>query len=95
VEKATISQVKNRLSAYLEKVRAGETVLILDRDQPVARLERVVTQDDPEGHLQRLERIGIIRRASQPLPLEYLRSNAPASDQSVLAALLEEREIGR
>ena len=34
---ATISEVKNRLSAYLRAVRAGETVLILDRDQPVAR----------------------------------------------------------
>lgn len=95
MEKATISQVKNQLSAYLEKVRTGETVLILDRNQPVARLERILTQDDPEGRLQRLERIGVLRRASQPLPLEYLRSKAPTSEHSVLAVLLEERESGR
>ncbi|WP_369294471.1 type II toxin-antitoxin system Phd/YefM family antitoxin, partial [Klebsiella pneumoniae] len=36
MEKATISELKNRLSAYLKKVRAGHTVLILDRDRPVA-----------------------------------------------------------
>jgi len=41
MEKATISQLKNGLSAYLRKVRAGQTVLILDRDEPIAVLERV------------------------------------------------------
>ena len=34
-------KIKNRLSAYLKKVKAGQSILILDRDQPVARLERV------------------------------------------------------
>jgi antitoxin (DNA-binding transcriptional repressor) of toxin-antitoxin stability system len=39
-EKATTSQLKNRLSAYLKKVRAGGTILVLDRDTPIARLEQ-------------------------------------------------------
>ena len=39
MEKATISQLKNSLSAYLKKkVRAGQTVLILDREEPIAVL---------------------------------------------------------
>ncbi|MEX1204473.1 MAG: type II toxin-antitoxin system prevent-host-death family antitoxin [Dongiaceae bacterium] len=29
--RATISELKNRLSAYLRKVQAGETVLVFDR----------------------------------------------------------------
>ncbi len=41
MERVTISQLKNSLSAYLKKVRAGQTVLILDRDEPIAVLERV------------------------------------------------------
>ena len=36
--RATISELKNGLSAYLRRVRAGESVLVLDRKTPVARL---------------------------------------------------------
>ncbi len=38
MEKATISQLRKHLRAYVEKVRAGESVLILDHNRPVARL---------------------------------------------------------
>ena len=40
MEKATISELKNQLSAYLKKVRSGATVVIYDRDQPIATLRR-------------------------------------------------------
>lgn len=36
--RATISELKNGLSAYLRQVRSGESVLVLDRKTPVARL---------------------------------------------------------
>ena len=36
--RVTISELKNGLSAYLRRVRSGETVLVLDRKTPVARL---------------------------------------------------------
>lgn len=35
---ASISVAKNRLSAFVDLVRAGETVTITDRGTPVARL---------------------------------------------------------
>ncbi len=38
---ASISQTKNQLSALLDAVRHGETILIMDRNCPVARLEPV------------------------------------------------------
>ena len=60
MEKATISEIKNRLSAYLRKVRAGETVLILDRNHPVARLEQVDRQSQPESRTALLERDGLL-----------------------------------
>jgi len=95
MQRATVSEIKNRLSAYLKKVRSGETVLILDRDEPVARLERVPPGADPEDRLTRLERSGLLRRASEPLPLAELREAAPASGRSVVGALVEERRGGR
>lgn len=96
MERTSISQLKARLSAYLRKVRAGQTVLILDRDEPVARLERVAGAETPDrDRLVRLERAGLLRRASRPLPLERLREAAPRAAESVLAALLEDRRTGR
>lgn len=95
MEKATISQVKNRLSAYLKKVRAGQTILILDRDEPIARLERVSAEDHPDDRLVRLERAGLVRRAQMPVSVKALRAPAPTSKRSVVGALLEERREER
>ena len=36
-----IRELKLRLSAYLARVRDGETLVVTDRGRPVARLERV------------------------------------------------------
>ncbi len=35
---AKISELKNSLSSYLRKVKSGESILVLDRNTPVARL---------------------------------------------------------
>ena len=95
MEKATISQVKNRLSAYLRKVRAGETVLILDRDQPVAVIEGVRDIERSDERLARLESKGLIRRATQAIDTESLRNEPIEGGETVLEALLEERREGR
>lgn len=95
MEKATISELKNRLSAYLKKVRAGQSVLILDRQQPIARLERVTGEEGRGGRLSRLEQAGLLRRARGRTPLEALRAAAPKAKRSVTEALLDERREGR
>lgn len=38
MKKAKIAELKNHLSRYLDHVRSGESVLVLDRDQPVAQI---------------------------------------------------------
>jgi prevent-host-death family protein len=95
----TISETKNNLSALLDRVRAGETVLILDRETPVARLAPVRRGTDAgqEVRLGRLEREGRIRRGTGVPSRAILRSLPvrPASGADILKALLEEREEGR
>ena len=95
MEKATISQVKQRLSAYLKKVQAGQTILILDRDQPVARLERVGADSPADDRLTRLERSGLVRRATRRVSLQSLRGEPADRDPGLLGALLEDRLEGR
>ncbi|MEE8123762.1 MAG: type II toxin-antitoxin system prevent-host-death family antitoxin [Alphaproteobacteria bacterium] len=95
MEKTNISNLKNRLSSYLRKVRSGETVLVLDRNRPIARIERVGGPLGADERLARLEAAGLVRRATRTLPLEILAADPPRSRNSVLAALLEERSEGR
>ena len=101
MEKTTISQLKARLSAYLRKVRAGQTILILDRDEPVARLERVggreagASDQDVDDRLTRLDRAGLLRRGTRRLDVERLRTAKPRADTSLLEALVDERRAGR
>ena len=93
----TITEAKNRLSALIDRVRGGESILILDRGVPVARLEPVAGYPDPTGRLRRLERAGLIRVGEAPPPLELLRMPAPvlAPGASAVEALLSERRNGR
>jgi len=98
MKRATLTDTKNNLSALVDQVQHGETILILDRGRPVARLESVLREgDDPEGRLARLERQGVLRRASSPLPQEILMTAppTPAQGASALGALLDERREGR
>jgi prevent-host-death family protein len=94
----SISDAKNRLSALLDQVKAGETVVISDRGVPVARLEPVTARsDDPEGRLSRLERAGLLARPRQPFPRALLdrRPTALSRGASVVTLLIEERRTGR
>jgi len=96
MEKTNISNLKNRLGAYLRKVRAGESVLVLDRNRPIARIDPVggIADAGPRvrgNRLARLEAAGLVRRPTRPLPLKLLKTPPPAARQSVLQALLAER----
>jgi prevent-host-death family protein len=96
MKSATITEAKNGLSALLDRVRAGESVVITDRGVPVARLEPMAEYPDPDGRIARLERAGIVRRGTGPVPLDALPP-APTLPEGVSAveALLEERRTGR
>jgi prevent-host-death family protein len=99
VKKATITEAKNQLSALIDRVRHGETIVITDRGRPVARLVSALTgaAQDPDGRLARLERRGGLRRATAQPPRALIARKLPLtrSPSGVLDALLEERREGR
>ncbi len=98
MKRATLTETKNNLSALVDQVQHGETILILDRGRPVARLESVLGNgDDPEGRLARLERQGLLRRVRVQLPREILMQKPPRpfGGASALEALLAERRDDR
>jgi prevent-host-death family protein len=97
---AAISQIKNNLNAYIDLVRRGETILITDRNRPVARLEPALQDErgDDEGRLTRLELSGLIRRATNPESIKSFLAT-PATKLkpavSLVKALLANRENER
>jgi prevent-host-death family protein len=99
MKRASITETKNHLSALVDRVKHGETVLIVDRGRPVARLESVVGEasGDPEGRIARLERGGVVKRARMPIPKDVLARKPPRARRgaSISQALLEERRDGR
>lgn len=97
METATITEVKNGLSAIIDRVRAGESIVVTDRGLPVAVIEPVSGRVDVDDRLRRLERAGIIRRGTGEPPIELMRTPGPTlkNGASAVEALLEERRSGR
>jgi antitoxin (DNA-binding transcriptional repressor) of toxin-antitoxin stability system len=64
-----VKQLKARLSEYVRLVRAGETLLVTDREEVVAELRparRPAPAAGPEDVLEALEEKGEVRRPARP-----------------------------
>jgi antitoxin (DNA-binding transcriptional repressor) of toxin-antitoxin stability system len=95
MKKAKIAQLKNGLSHYLAHVRSGGTVVVFDRDRPVAHIVPMSGRPGAgKDRLDRLERRGLIRRGSGGIPDWLGRRRAPRFRGSVLKDLLAERRAG-
>jgi antitoxin (DNA-binding transcriptional repressor) of toxin-antitoxin stability system len=95
MKKAKIAQLKNGLSRYLAHVRSGGTVVVFDRDRPVAHIVPMAGRPGAgKDRLDRLERGGLIRRGSGGIPDWLGRRRAPRFRGSVLKDLLAERRAG-
>lgn len=95
MKRARISELKNRLSHYLDFVRRGQPVLVYDRDRVIARIEPVGSDlADSEAWLLELERTGAVRPPTASLPSDWLERRVNVK-VDVTRALLDERESGR
>src|SRR5215831_3380116 len=97
MKKASITEAKNNLSALIDGLAGGSSVLIVDRGRPVARLEPVTKGRDDDGRLSRLVRTGFVRpgRTGPPRSLIASQPPRPRAAASAVNALLEERREGR
>ena len=95
MERVSISRVKDQLSAYLRKVRVGQTVLITDRGRPIAKIVGLDPRSDPQGRRERLIAKGVLKPATLPPAADHEAPLDLGPDARVLEALLEERRDGR
>lgn len=60
-----IRELKEQLSTYIRRVKAGETIVITDRGKPVGRL--VPYSDSLAHRLEMMQEVGFIRWSGQSL----------------------------
>lgn len=66
MQTVNVAELKNRLSTYLRRVRAGEEILIRDRNLPVAKLVPLSTAEVSADELAPAAS-GELRLPSEPL----------------------------
>jgi len=98
MKKAKVGELKNRLSQYLKRVKSGETVLVMERATPIARLVPAVppsrmSSDETGEWLKRLEANGVLRVGTRKGVPQILK-NPPGGRVTVHAVqtLIEDRE---
>ena len=96
MERVSISKLKDQLSAYLRKVEEGQTLVVTDRNRPVAHLTPIASIESESERIARLVALGVITRPkAPPLSIEEIRRMRPVVPGArLLEALLEEREEG-
>ncbi len=94
--RAPISDLKARLSRYLDMVRAGEDIIVTDRGKPIARITSIDDRLQIEGRLDRLVRTGEVRPPLREDALDLGQLTRPADPEGrARALLLKERAEGR
>jgi len=81
MKRAKISELKAKLSAYLRNVRNGETILVVDRTTPIAKLTPIEQPEDevvivgPSGPTPALKRLKPVRLRKKIDIVELLRES--------------------
>lgn len=99
MKKAKIGELRNGLSRYLAHVRAGGTVIVYERDTPIAEITPIAHAGNrkvsDKERLVLLEKKGVIRRgAGDRRWYEKHKPIKVPGGSGVLDAVLEERKSG-
>lgn len=93
--RTSISELKARLSAYLDIVRQGDEVLVTDRGRVIARLSPVSGGLQQESRRDLLLRTGRVTPPARRLPKDFWKTGHPKDGKGrSLHALLSGRSEG-
>jgi antitoxin (DNA-binding transcriptional repressor) of toxin-antitoxin stability system len=98
MKKANVAELRSRLSYYLNKVKRGETVLVMERSITVARIVPAVPRSQMSSHesdawLKRLEADGVLRLgARKGVPGVIHSKPSGKRPTGAVRTLLEDRE---
>ena len=92
VRSTNIANLRNRLTHYLREVRAGEEIVVRDRQRPIAKIVPLVV-DDETAEDTALVASGLMRKAERALPRSFWKARrADLTLGTAVAAVSEDRE---
>ena len=89
---ANIAELRNRLTQYLREVRAGEEIVVRDRQRPIAKIVPFTVDEDEED--ADLVAAGVIRKGTGKLPRSFWsrRRRPGVSWEVAVAAVRADRD---
>src|ERR1051326_5435152 len=90
MKSVNIAELKNRLSVYLNDVKAGEEILVRDRNQPVARIVPLARSMDEDEELLALASQGKLRLGHGVLDDSFWAMPAPRVPAAALRRAVEQ-----
>lgn len=92
---AAVAELKANLSLFLRRVKAGEEILVTERNVPVARLVPVGSLASQEDRLRELERAGLAKVGTGALPKDFWKLPRGRDEKGLVRrAVADEREGG-
>ena len=89
-----IADLRNRLTQYLREVRAGEEIVVRDRQRPIAKIVPF-TVDDDDAEDVALVASGLMRKGSGTLPPSFWKARrSRVSLRRAAAAVRTDRDEG-
>jgi prevent-host-death family protein len=92
VRSTNIADLRNRLTQYLKEVRAGQEIIVRDRNRPIAKIVPLAI-DDEGAEDEALVAAGLMRKAERPLPPSFWKTRRPSvTRRAAAAAVRDDRE---
>jgi prevent-host-death family protein len=89
-----IADLRNHLTRYLKEVRAGEEIVVRDRQRPIAKIIPFSVEDDDESDAD-LVAAGLMRKGTGRLPASFWKARRPGVPlDAVIAAVSSDRDEG-
>jgi antitoxin (DNA-binding transcriptional repressor) of toxin-antitoxin stability system len=85
---ANIAELRDKPTRYSGEVRAGEEIIVRDRQHPIAKI--VLLTGDDEADDAALVAVGLMRKAQRPLPAAFWRTRRRAVSIRAAAATVSE-----
>lgn len=87
-----IADLRNRLTQYLREVRAGEEIVVRDRQRPIAKIVPFSVDDDDADDAALLA-AGLMRKGSGRIPPSFWKApRARLTLQTAVAAVRADRD---
>jgi prevent-host-death family protein len=87
-----IADLRNRLTQYLQEVRAGEEIIVRDRQRPIAKIVPFTVEDDDADDAA-LVAGGLMRKGAGTIPPSFWKARrSRVSPKVVVAAVTADRD---